>query len=129
MRLSALLPLLSCFIFIIIGAAVYSKNPRAPLNKSFTLFSALLFYYSFTQFMLRNAELYSAAFIWAALHKPALVFLTPAFLNVILIYTRELEGSKNKWLVYGAIYFPAVVASLILASHKWLQASTPMQQH
>ncbi len=38
MRLAALLPLMSFFVFIALGVIVYSKNPKAQLNRSFEAF-------------------------------------------------------------------------------------------
>lgn len=118
MRTIASISLLSFFIFIFLGVLVYIRNPKARLNKAFALFSALLCYYSFTQFMLRNSQSINNAYLWASLNKASLAFLTPAYLHLILIYTESLRRLKKifLFLICSAIYLPALVASFIFTS-------------
>lgn len=115
MRLAALLPLMSFFVFIALGVIVYSKNPKAQLNRSFVFLSALFGYYLFTEFMLHNSEVYRSAALWAQLHKISIAFLTPAFLNVVIAYTYKFKSLKTKVIVYSALYIPAIATALIFS--------------
>jgi len=114
MGLAALLPLAGFFVVLFLATAVYGKNPKAQLNRGFAGFAAVLCYYLFTQSMLRHSETYQTAYFWAQAHKPSLAFMAPAFLNLILIYTRRLDQTKRRLWVYGAIYLPAFLASFVL---------------
>jgi hypothetical protein len=75
MRPLALLTLMSFWSFVIIGFYVYLQNAREPVNQSYFLFSVVLIFVSFSEFMMRNAFSPVGLGAWVRIHLMADIFI------------------------------------------------------
>ena len=101
--------LASSFLCFFLGTSVYYSNRKKEINQIFLLMCFSIFYWSFTNFMLIQAESLEAATMWAKMG-----FLWPfsiAFLfHFILIFSQITDFFGNKYTVF-LLYAPASIFS------------------
>lgn len=111
---SLLIAMLSAFM----GQFVYHKNPKSILNRLFFLSSILLSYETFCEFMYRQALSHDVAFFW--LRMASLWPFAAAFLiHFSLVFTEKKKLLSNTF-TYIALYFPALVVSILIAFSDWI---------
>jgi PAS domain S-box-containing protein len=124
MNIYALLSLCASAICIALGVSVYFLNRKSSLNKLFMLTMAINAYWAFSEFMLRQATTVEMAELWNKI-----LFLWPFFVALTLHFTLAFTESnllKSK-LTYAAMYFPALLFSLIDLTTEWI-STTPTQR-
>lgn len=106
----ALLSIFACIISITLGLTIFLLNKKALLNR---LFASALFvnaYWSFGEFMMRQASTLETALFWDKMISFYPLFLA-LLLHAILAFT-ESKLLKSK-LTYLALYFSALFFSLV----------------
>ena len=107
----ALLSLIASILAVIIASSVYNLDRKKPLNKIFTAFALFLAFWCFTEFMYRQADSSSTAYLWMKL---GFIWPFPTVLTVhfAVIFTDKIK-SVRKSILYPLLYGPAVIFSLI----------------
>jgi PAS domain S-box-containing protein len=111
MNPNAVPSLICLFIMPSLGAFMYSQNRQSQVHKLFLFLCALVGYWAFTEFNMKQAESYETALFWLRA-SCCNVILSPLLVHFILVYI-------NKWKDYDRfkaiclIYVPAIMISLI----------------
>lgn len=106
----SIIDLLASIIAAVMGATVLFWNPRAALNKVFSLFCFSIAYWAFMEAQLRHSSSYSEAFVY--IH---LLFLFPISVALFLHFTLILAGRErilHNPLTYFLIYVPTGAIAL-----------------
>lgn len=111
MPIFALFSLLSAILCWTLGIYVYSRNPKSSVNRIFALFSLSLFYWSFAEFMLRQADTFETAYLWLKISS-FWPFIIALLFHFGLIFAERQKLLSNK-LAYLLIYLPALLFSLV----------------
>ncbi len=119
MNLYALILLCASAISLTIGLSVYSLNRKSSLNKLFMLTMIANAYWAFGSFMRAQTSNVSEAVFWGQVLS-FWPFLVALMLHFALAFT-ESDLLKNK-LIYVALYFPALLFSLIDLTTNWVFA-------
>ena len=111
MNVFALLSLLSCITSVSIGVFVYNLKKRDSLNRIFMITVVVNAVWAFAEFMYRQADLPSTAYLWIKVAS----FIWPVgsvlVLHFALVYTKsKFLGKKISYLI---MYAPAVMFSYI----------------
>jgi PAS domain S-box-containing protein len=120
MNLYALLSLCASAISITLGISVYLLNRKALINKLFMGMMLFNAYWAFVTFMMSQSPTLVGAIFWNKV-----LFLWPILVALMLHFTlafTENELLKNK-LVYVALYFPALLFSLIDLTTNWISTA------
>jgi PAS domain S-box-containing protein len=117
MNIYALLSLCASAISASLGLSVYFLNRKSVINRLFMLMMLANAYWAFCEFMMRQASSFETAALWSKAigFWP---FVVALIVNFALAFT-ESDLLKNK-LVYVALYFPALLFSLINLMTNWI---------
>ncbi len=122
----ALLSLLSCAVVFILGSFIYLRDTRKPLNRIFMALCVSLAFWSFTEFVYRQADNFATADFWLKLN--SLVYIIPPLLlHFVLIFTEESKAFKSR-LVYLFMYTPALMF-IILSFTTNLMGGEPAREY
>ena len=124
MNLYALFLLCAVAISITLGLSVFYLNRRSRINKLFMISMLLNAYWAFCLFMINQSPSSEGAFFWNKM-----LFLWPFLIPAMFHFTLAFTESKllQRKLIYGALYFPAVLFSLIDLTTNWLSANPILQ--
>jgi PAS domain S-box-containing protein len=103
----ALISLFVAFSVAILGAYVYSQDPKNPLNKSYIRLSLVLFGWNFFQFVYRSVQSYQIAYVWLKVAVLFGAFVSPTLLHFSLQFS--LKKVLKRWWVFIIIYLPSIV--------------------
>jgi PAS domain S-box-containing protein len=120
MYVYSLLSLCASTLSLTLGVSVYYLNRKSVVNKLFMLTMIANGYWAFIDFMLSQTYSFETASLWSK----ALAFwpfLAALLLHFTLAFT-ESDLLKNK-LTYVALYFPALLFSLIDLTTNWISAA------
>jgi PAS domain S-box-containing protein len=111
MILFALFSLFASILALFLANAVYNLDKKKPLNILFAIFAFCLSYWCFTEFMYRQADTSSTAYLWMKL---GFIWPIPTVLtfHFALVFTEKIRSLKNTMLALF-LYGPAVIFSLI----------------
>ena len=124
MNLYALLSLFASALSIPLGVSVYLINRKSTVNRLFMLIMFGTAYWAFGQFMLTISTSASTAAFWGKA-----IFLWPFLMAIILHFSLAFTESdllKNK-LIYVALYFPALLFSLIDLTTYWISLAPTLK--
>ena len=120
MYVYSLLSLCASTLSLTLGVSVYYLNRKSVVNKLFMLTMIANGYWAFIDFMLSQTYSFETASLWSK----ALAFWS--FVAVLLLHFTlaftESDLLKNK-LTYVALYFPALLFSLIDLTTNWISAA------
>lgn len=112
---------LLCFLFFIfIGNFVFYQSRRKPVHKLFFALCLFHAYWSFTEFMMRQAIDPATALYWLKAQSGSLVTLSVA-VHFLLVFTGRTDFSRKAW-VRSALYGPMIVVSAIRFFTDWYDA-------
>jgi PAS domain S-box-containing protein len=124
MNLYALLSLCASAVAITLGISVYFINRKSSVNKLFMAMMIFNAYWAFCTFMMSQSPTLVGAIFWNKA-----LFLWPMLVAIMLHFTlafTESELLKHK-LVYLALYFPALLFSLIDLTTNLISAEPTLQ--
>lgn len=104
MNIFTIFPLISAVIAFFMGAFIFAKNTKNPLNILFMLFCLSYSSVCYSEFSMRHAESYATAYFWLKL---TLLFpLALSFLfHFCLIFSKK-SKNKSKKILFPLIYIP-----------------------
>lgn len=104
MNIFTIFPLISAVIAFFMGAFIFAKNTKNPLNILFMLFCLSYSSVCYSEFSMRYAESYATAYFWLKL-----TFLFPLALSFLfhfcLIFSK-ISKNKSKKILFPLIYIP-----------------------
>ncbi|MCK4280797.1 MAG: PAS domain S-box protein, partial [Candidatus Lokiarchaeota archaeon] len=104
MNIFTIFPLISAVIAFFMGAFIFAKNTKNPLNILFMLFCLCYSSVCYSEFSMRHAESYATAYFWLKL---TLLFpLALSFLFHFCLIFSKISKNKSKKILFPLIYIP-----------------------
>lgn len=98
-------------ITFLLGLLVYYKNPRKKVNIFFFLFTLILTYWEFVNFLISTAESFDRALFWSRFD--AFYLLSGVFFSLFIIFFTGREKLLKNIFVTGIILLPGVLISFL----------------
>lgn len=106
------IPSLLCMLVMpSLGAFIYSRNTRSQTHRLFLLLTALISYWAFTEFNIRQAESYRTAFFWTRAGAFR-IFLSPLLIHFILVYIGRWNNYNKCKAIVLTYFIPCVMVAL-----------------
>jgi PAS domain S-box-containing protein len=107
MDLFTFFSLVTAMLLFSLGIFVFARNPKSPLHQVFLLLILTIFWWAFTEFMMRTATSLPDADFWMRLN--AFWTFIPVFsLNFMWIFTERAGKQSDTW-IYPSMYLPAIL--------------------
>ncbi len=104
MNIFTILPLISAVIALFMGAFIFAKNTKNPLNILFMLYCLSYSSVCYSEFSMRHAESFATACFWLKL---TLLFpLALSFLFHFCLIFSKISKNKSKKILFPLIYIP-----------------------
>jgi len=107
MRLFSLPSLVSSLVVLVFGVYVYFRNPQNRLNRIFGVFSLIVFYWIFAEFMYRNTLSFAFADLWIKIGLSGAGWIGSMFLHFVLVFSGKGDFFKKK-INLVLFYIPSV---------------------
>ncbi|MBU1078237.1 MAG: hypothetical protein KKH98_13145, partial [Spirochaetes bacterium] len=92
----------------LMGIFVYFKNPKSPVNRSYTLFLASMALWSGALFICQVSPGKETSLLWNRILHIGVAIIPVAFLRYVLIYLGELK-KKYKIMIFYYIFMAAII--------------------
>lgn len=115
----AILCLISASITFGLGVFVFARNPKNRENQLFLFLCTAGSFWAFFEFMLRQANDVSFAFVWNIIGS-VWVITIPVSIHFVLVFTHHPLGKKKYFpIIFTLFYIPALVFLIYDVAHAW----------
>ena len=109
MNIHIILPLIAGVFYLLVAVFVYSKKKQDPLNRTFAFLLVCVSVWNIDIAGIRLSPTAEIADVWGKIFRNGLLFIPPAFLHFILIFTHQNAISPKARRILLASYFLSFV--------------------